>query len=191
MLLGQFRITTVYVTHDQHEALLLADLMAIMDDGAIVQTGTWQEIYERPVSLFVAEFLNPYPDVPALNTLPGSALPASALTPYSGGVTIGVRPDDVTIAGDDDENAAPATVTGLLALPPRGTTILSARIGAAEVQARLERMPDCRPGDSIRLRLRPLPRLRRASGARLRTVTAGASASLRATPANPLLAGSR
>ena len=54
----QFEITFVYVTHDQQEAQILADEVAIMKDGVIVQTGSYQEIYESPKNLFIAEFLN-------------------------------------------------------------------------------------------------------------------------------------
>lgn len=57
-LLSHFNITTVYVTHDQQEALMLADLIAIMNIGRIEQVGTCQDIYNNPKSIFVAEFLN-------------------------------------------------------------------------------------------------------------------------------------
>ena len=58
ILLRQFDITTVYVTHDHYEALILADRLAVMDRGRIEQVGTYQEIYDRPRNVFVAEFLN-------------------------------------------------------------------------------------------------------------------------------------
>jgi ABC-type sugar transport system ATPase subunit len=57
-LLRQFNITTVYVTHDHYEAMILADLLAIMNHGHIEQVGTYQEIYDRPRNAFVAGFLN-------------------------------------------------------------------------------------------------------------------------------------
>src|SRR5262245_53529890 len=53
VLLRQFNITTVYVTHDHHEALILADLIAVMDKGRIEQVGTPQAIYEAPKNVFV------------------------------------------------------------------------------------------------------------------------------------------
>ena len=58
MLLNQFNITTVYVTHDQQEALILADRLAIMNMGGIEQVGTYDEIYNEPKNTFIAEFLN-------------------------------------------------------------------------------------------------------------------------------------
>jgi len=58
ILLRQFNITTVYVTHDHHEALILADLVAVMSRGRIEQVGTPQEIYDQPKNVFVAGFLS-------------------------------------------------------------------------------------------------------------------------------------
>src|ERR1700675_3514074 len=58
ILLRQFNITTVYVTHDHYEALILADLLAIMNRGHIEQVGTYQDLYEQPKNMFVASFLN-------------------------------------------------------------------------------------------------------------------------------------
>src|SRR3546814_12693130 len=51
------RIPTLYVTHDQHEALVLSDRIAVFNNGGIVQVGTPLEIYEHPRSRFVAEFV--------------------------------------------------------------------------------------------------------------------------------------
>jgi ABC-type Fe3+/spermidine/putrescine transport system ATPase subunit len=61
----QLRITALYVTHDQEEALSLADRMAIMDHGRVVQLGTPAEIYDRPATAFVADFIG------AENLVPG------------------------------------------------------------------------------------------------------------------------
>ncbi|MEA3485731.1 MAG: ABC transporter ATP-binding protein, partial [Candidatus Aerophobetes bacterium] len=56
-LLNRFKITTVYVTHDQAEAISLADRIAIMREGRIEQVGTFEETYNHPVNIFVAEFI--------------------------------------------------------------------------------------------------------------------------------------
>jgi multiple sugar transport system ATP-binding protein len=56
----EFRTTTVYVTHDQHEAAALADRVAIMNHGRIEQIGTPAELYQNPVNLFVARFFGPH-----------------------------------------------------------------------------------------------------------------------------------
>src|SRR5262245_45809723 len=73
-LLQQFSITTVYVTHDHHEALILADLLAVMDHGTIVQVGTPEQIYDEPKNAFVAGFLNRHVGTPPLSVLDGGAL---------------------------------------------------------------------------------------------------------------------
>src|SRR5947207_10442579 len=68
-LLKQFNITTVYVTHDHYEALILADVLVIMDRGSIEQVGNYQEIYDRPKNVFVAGFLNRHVGTPPLNLI--------------------------------------------------------------------------------------------------------------------------
>jgi multiple sugar transport system ATP-binding protein len=93
-LLRHFKITTVYVTHDQHEAVLLGDIIGIMDQGRIVQVGVYEEIYSKPKNLFTAEFLNLEYETRALNLIPGEDLAAA----YTGQL-IGFRPEDVTVAG--------------------------------------------------------------------------------------------
>ena len=69
----RLKATTVYVTHDQLEAMSMADTIAIMNQGVIEQLGAPQEVYERPASVFVADFIGS----PSMNFLPFEA----ALTP--------------------------------------------------------------------------------------------------------------
>ena len=95
ILLRQFRITTVYVTHDHHEALILADLIAIMDRGSIVQVGTPREIYDTPNDTFVAGFLNLHVGAPPINLIEASHMPDGERL---GDTWVGVRPEDVTVA---------------------------------------------------------------------------------------------
>ncbi len=79
--------TTVYVTHDQLEAMSMADTIAIMNQGVIEQLGAPQDVYERPASLFVADFIG----APAMNFLPfEAALPAGAERIRIGPAEIGV-----------------------------------------------------------------------------------------------------
>ncbi|GAA3649691.1 ABC transporter ATP-binding protein [Nocardioides ginsengisoli] len=104
-------ITFVYVTHDQDEALVMSDRIAVFNNGSIEQVGTASELYERPTTLFVAEFLgdsNVLPGViadgPAGRRLLGQgyelALPeAAALATGSRGVMT-VRPERVTVVPD-------------------------------------------------------------------------------------------
>jgi ABC-type sugar transport system ATPase subunit len=52
-----FAITTLYVTHDQAEAMVISDRVAVLQDGRVVQLGTAEELFERPRTRFVAEFI--------------------------------------------------------------------------------------------------------------------------------------
>ncbi len=101
-------VTTVYVTHDQTEALTMGDRIALLKDGKLQQVGTPRELYETPRNLFVAGFIGS----PAMNLLPGTlsdgrvgvggyevAISAAASAQTKGSsVMLGVRPEDLSIA---------------------------------------------------------------------------------------------
>ena len=102
----QLRTTTVYVTHDQIEAMTLADRIVIMDKGAIQQVGTPDEIYSDPANTFVAGFIGS----PPMNLIEGTAtggtftaqgikLACPASLPSK--VTLGIRPEDCRVGGDN------------------------------------------------------------------------------------------
>ena len=83
----RLRATTVYVTHDQREAMSMADRIAIMNQGVIEQCGAPQDIYERPASVFVADFMGS----PAMNLIPfEGALAGGATTAVIEGVQLGL-----------------------------------------------------------------------------------------------------
>ncbi|MGV1832728.1 ABC transporter ATP-binding protein [Agrobacterium vitis] len=86
----QLGATMIYVTHDQVEAMTMADRIVVLNHGKIEQVGTPQELYERPANRFVAEFIG----APRMNSIEGAA--ASAL----GAETIGVRPEHIRIERD-------------------------------------------------------------------------------------------
>jgi len=98
-------VTMVYVTHDQVEAMTMADRLAVMDQGVILQLGTPSEVYERPASVTVAQFIGS----PAINLLPGrigadggvelmeTPLPMRVDGADGRALTIGVRPESVRI----------------------------------------------------------------------------------------------
>ena len=102
--------TTVYVTHDQIEAMAMADVIAVMNKGEVLQTGTPFEIYHRPRSMFVAQFIGS----PAMNFLElrprrSATRSRSAASRYAcpsctrrtpGRVVLGVRPEHVRLADD-------------------------------------------------------------------------------------------
>jgi iron(III) transport system ATP-binding protein len=117
----QYRYTTVYVTHDQSEAMTTADLIAVMNAGKIDQLGTPEDIYDRPQSEFVARFIG------ASNVIKGSArdgnhvafagatlqVVGAKLTPGQSAV-VAIRQHDIQLSTQkpqDAQNAVKATVT--------------------------------------------------------------------------------
>ena len=89
--------TSVYVTHDQMEAMTMADRLVVLNAGNIEQVGTPIELYEKPASTFVATFIGS----PSMNLLESGAStlwqPGSAISVPSGSFTLGVRPEDMRI----------------------------------------------------------------------------------------------
>lgn len=98
-LLRKFNVTTVYVTHDQLEAYFFADIIAIMNDGCIEQTGTYEEVYNQPASIFVSDFLNINTGCPAINIIDGSYVSGEFAE-----VLIGVRSEDIIISNVSKDN---------------------------------------------------------------------------------------
>src|SRR5690349_5498544 len=166
VLLRQFGITTVYVTHDHVEALILADRLAIMGRGRIEQIGAYQEIYDEPRNAFVAGFLNRHVGAPPISFLDGDHLPDPSLRSSQ----VGVRPEDVEISREPRMDGVGATVVGTLTMPMLNATIVSARVREREVYAQLPGLPTVRTGDAIWLTFRRYHVFEPDSGARLRTV---------------------
>jgi iron(III) transport system ATP-binding protein len=94
-------ITTVYVTHDQKEALSIADRMAILKDGKVQQVGTPSEVYRQPNSMFVAEFIGETNFVPAKKTEFGYQTPFGTLTStiqsLEDDIVCSIRPEAVVV----------------------------------------------------------------------------------------------
>jgi multiple sugar transport system ATP-binding protein len=82
--------TMIYVTHDQIEAMTLADKIVVLRDGLIEQVGTPRDLYERPGNLFVAQFIGS----PKMNVLPVAS--ATAVTAPSSAVSVGMRPEHLS-----------------------------------------------------------------------------------------------
>jgi multiple sugar transport system ATP-binding protein len=158
----RLKTTTVYVTHDQIEAMTMADKIVVMHDGRVEQIGAPLELYDRPQNLFVAGFIGS----PAMNFLrgtirtngspgfdgPGGArLPLAAAPRSSDGrdAVYGVRPEHITIADDGAEAV-------ILVVEPTGSEIqIVAKLGDAEVIAAFRERHPFKPGDKIRLKPDP------------------------------------
>jgi sn-glycerol 3-phosphate transport system ATP-binding protein len=103
--------TSVYVTHDQMEAMTLADRLVVLNGGHIEQVGTPIELYETPATTFVATFIGS----PSMNLLatpaPGAGWTLSSAPPLPAGTaTLGIRPEDLHLAEEGREDAFRATV---------------------------------------------------------------------------------
>ncbi|MDN5851180.1 MAG: ATP-binding cassette domain-containing protein [Nitrococcus sp.] len=132
--------TVVYVTHDQIEAMTMADRIVVMKDGNILQVGTPTELYENPTDIFTARFIGS----PSMNLLPGT-VEAGKLTledatwsgesvPGAGNVQVGVRPHDLELT---DAPCAGLSATGLVvAVEPLGAeTLVHLEVGGETIIA--------------------------------------------------------
>ena len=127
----ELKTTTIYVTHDQIEAMTLADRVVVMSAGVVQQVGSPTEIYDTPANTFVAGFIGS----PAMNlldgTLEGGTFTASGVTiagidsPHSGPVTLGYRAEDAIVNGDTSAIEAPVYSMELLG----DATMVTFRVG--------------------------------------------------------------
>jgi multiple sugar transport system ATP-binding protein len=153
----RLKTTTVYVTHDQVEAMTMADKIVVMNGGRVEQIGRPLELFDRPANLFVAGFIGS----PAMNLIPGTAdadgfraadgtrLPTAAAVTDARQATYGVRPEHFEIA----EGGLQLTVT--LVEPMGSDTQITGQAGGVEIVAVFHHRVQADPGDV--LSLRPIP----------------------------------
>lgn len=140
--------TTIYVTHDQVEAMTLADRVVVLRDGLIEQHGSPLELYDRPANRFVAQFIG----TPSMNVVPAASLPQlAALAGASGQADgfVGIRPEHVylTQAGP---NSLPATVDMVESLGVE--TLIYARLdNNMQIVSRGSERTRLHPGDRTHL----------------------------------------
>ncbi|MDK1374594.1 MULTISPECIES: sn-glycerol-3-phosphate ABC transporter ATP-binding protein UgpC [unclassified Sinorhizobium] len=140
----ELKVTTIYVTHDQIEAMTLADRVAVMNKGVIEQLGTPREIYNDPRTLFVAGFIGS----PSMNLIPGEVRDgvfASAGLRVGGlgrvsisRAVLGIRPEDVHAARVDDPDVN--LVAPIYSVELTGdSTLVSLRLGAQLMTLRADK----------------------------------------------------
>ncbi len=158
----RLKTTTIYVTHDQIEAMTMADKIVVMHDGMVEQIGAPLELYDRPDNLFVAGFIGS----PAMNMIPGRVrLNGSAVFEAEPGATFslgaapagsdgrtaiyGVRPEHFTLADDGAE------VTVQVVEPTGSELQVVAKLGEQDLIAVFRERHRFKPGDKIRLKPNP------------------------------------
>ncbi len=155
--------TTLFVTHDQEEALAVADRVGVMREGKIEQIDVPEEIYAKPRTPFVASFIgltNRMPGVahgPSATVL-GSEVPLLPGSPGSGPVTALVRPEAIRIAPSSDGAAGAATVVAVSFLGAHGR--VQARLADGQLilaQLPVERLAALSVGDRVEITVAPTP----------------------------------
>lgn len=150
----RLKTTTIYVTHDQLEAMTLADRVVVMNGGKIEQIGTPAEIYDAPASIFVAGFVGS----PAMNLIPGKiasgTFAATGVSVSGSGkpdgalVTLGIRPEDFGPAEGGD-----ATFSGKVVSDEMigDASLITVELGGVRVIARFPKDARLTPGEQIGL----------------------------------------
>jgi multiple sugar transport system ATP-binding protein len=153
-VLAESNTTTIYVTHDQVEAMSLADRIAVMHQGRIMQAAGPVEVYRNPAARFVGSFIGnpPMNFLPARRAGSGSWTVAGTTIPgpdASGDIEFAIRPEDLEVA----EGGIPATVR---VVEPLGAhTLITADVDGSLFRAVLDSTTEARTGDRISLRPRP------------------------------------
>ncbi|MAN45403.1 MAG: sugar ABC transporter ATP-binding protein [Hyphomonas sp.] len=161
----RLKTTTVYVTHDQVEAMTMADRIVVMNDGKVEQVGAPLELFDRPANLFVARFIGS----PSMNMLDGRIESVNGVTTFvSGGfslpladssagdgeeVVLGFRPEHLSLATPDCTAQLKAEV---VVMEPTGTeTLLNVAADGHSFLALFRERLEVRSGDEIMLSIDP------------------------------------
>jgi multiple sugar transport system ATP-binding protein len=157
----RLRTTTVYVTHDQVEAMTMADKIVVMQDGRIEQIGAPLELFDRPTNTFVAGFIGS----PSMNMLKGTvaggngpAIEVEGNTFQVAGkhsmeagqpILFGIRPEHLELS----DEGFPAQIS--VVEPTGSETMVFLRLGEKKLVALFRERHDFKPGDTVRLKPRP------------------------------------
>ena len=166
----RLKVTTIYVTHDQIEAMTLADIMVVMKDGHIAQTGSPLEVFENPTSKFVAGFIGS----PPMNFIDGAVVAAGSdlefvaaelRVPLSSerfadlavgrAVTLGVRPEDLVPDGHGLPPSRAVTISASVSLTEMlgNETLLFITFGTSELVSRMQQPRDVGPEEVMQFRI--------------------------------------
>ncbi|SHH75836.1 ABC transporter ATP-binding protein [Cognatishimia maritima] len=154
-------VKLIYVTHDQHEAMTLADRVVVMDDGEVVQVGSPEELFANPAHKFVGYFIG----TPGMNFIDCQlaedmlivgqtrykldAVTAKKLAMQSGGLSFGIRPDFLTLGAEQPGFSIPGTV---VRMENHGDEhIIAVDIGGSQMLARVEDSVCADVGDAVHL----------------------------------------
>ena len=147
--------TTIYVTHDQIEAMTLADRVVVMKKGLVQQVGTPMEIYDRPANTFVASFIGS----PAMNLVHGTISDGvfvgdkirvdGLAKAVNGPVTLGFRAEDAVLAGESGQIEAPIYSVELLG----EATMISMRVAGELVSIKVGKDYRAEIGDLVRVNI--------------------------------------
>lgn len=156
-LCHELAVTTIYVTHDQIEAMTLADRVVVMKEGVVQQVGTPTEIYDKPGNAFVASFIGS----PAMNLVDGKVVSGvfSAdhttmpnIAAHDGPVTLGFRAEDAVIANDGTgQIQAPIYTLELLG----DATMISVRINGVLVSVKADKNFRANIGEMVSIKIDP------------------------------------
>lgn len=156
-LCHELAVTTIYVTHDQIEAMTLADRVVVMKEGVVQQVGTPTEIYDNPGNAFVASFIGS----PAMNLVNGHVddgvfnaahTSVAGISAANGPVTLGFRAEDASLASDQSGqiNASVYTLELL-----GDATMISVRIDGVLVSVKADKNFRANIGDTVSINIEP------------------------------------
>jgi multiple sugar transport system ATP-binding protein len=148
----ELKVTTIYVTHDQIEAMTLADRVVVMKGGVVQQVGSPTEIYDRPENAFVASFIGS----PAMNlvvgtstrgTFEGDHIKVSGLEIVDGPIQLGFRAEDASIVKTGGEINAAVYTMELLG----DATMITVRVNGELVSVKASKDYRAQIGDMVRI----------------------------------------
>jgi multiple sugar transport system ATP-binding protein len=147
----RLKTTTIYVTHDQIEAMTMADKIVVMRDGRIEQSGSPLDLYDRPKNLFVAGFIGS----PAMNFIKGHMTPDGFRTEHGAVLPAGFKPANADIYGIRPEHLLldPEGIeVDIVVLEPTGSeTFVIARLGEQTLSCVFRERISLNPGDTLRV----------------------------------------